>query len=180
MSHPHRRPSDYSRGSSPRVERTLSVTEASFQSLGLHETAGAQHLSVPSSYGPPSSRHRRPSYPRGQLDPNFVQPQYESYPRNASPASFSSLQPASAFEPPALDHSDFASFPETASFSGRTTPFSTSSLDSTNMRYSIVSHVSFPRLMRSPAVIRIRRPRRAASTQGQVTTHRDHLPKVSV
>ena len=135
MSRSHRRPADYSRGSSPHLDRNLSVTEASFQNLGLNETAGAQYPSGPSSYLLPAQPSRRPSYPRSGLNTGYLQPDYasSSYTRTASPASFSALDNSTSFGTNLLDPSDYQFFPDTGSFSSRPTPFSTSALDRTDM-----------------------------------------------
>lgn len=134
MSHrSHRRPSDYSRGSSPRIDRTLSVTEASFQNLGLSETAGAPQLSVPSPYT--SSSRRRPSALRSELSSDYLTTEYDpSGYRTTSPASFSNLpQPPSTFEPSLLDPGYDQLFAETTTYSSRASPFATSSLGRTAM-----------------------------------------------
>ncbi|CAD6573761.1 MAG: hypothetical protein ASARMPREDX12_006231 [Alectoria sarmentosa] len=137
MSRSHRRPSDYSRGSSPRIDRTLSVTEASFQNLGLNETAGAQYQSGPSSYLLPDQRSRRPSYPRSGLNSGYLQPDYvsSSYTRAASPASFSALENSTSFGTTLLDPSDYQLFSGTGTFSSRISPFSTGALGRTDMGY---------------------------------------------
>jgi len=129
MSRSHRRPSEYSRGSSPRLDRTLSVTEASFQNLGLNETAGAHHLSVPSAYDTPSQRHRRPSNLRSELSSNYLPPEYDtgSYYRTASPASFD-LQPS--YGTSILDEV-YQLSPEPSAISARASPFSTSAVGRT-------------------------------------------------
>ena len=57
----------------------IAVTEASFQSLGLHPSAGSsQYSNQLSAYQASSSQHRRPSYTA--LDPatTYLQPTYES------------------------------------------------------------------------------------------------------
>ncbi|KAF6228150.1 hypothetical protein HO133_007880 [Letharia lupina] len=135
MSRSHRRPSDYSRGSSPRIDRNLAVTEASFQNLGLNETAGAQYQSGPSSYLLPDQRSRRPSYPRSELSSGYLQPDYvsSSYTRAASPASFSALENSTSFGTTLLDPSDYQLFSDTGTFSTRASPFSTSVLGRTDM-----------------------------------------------
>lgn len=135
MSRSHHRPSDYSRGSSPRIDRNLSVTEASFQNLGLNETAGAQYQAGPSSYLLPDQRSRRPSYPRSGLSSGYLQPDYvsSSYTRAASPASFSALENSTSFGTTLLDPSDYQLFSETGTFSSRASPFSTSALGRTDM-----------------------------------------------
>lgn len=135
MSRSHRRPSDYSRGSSPQIDRTLSVTEASFQNLGLNETAGASYQSGPSSYLLPDQRSRRPSYPRSGLSSGYLQPDYvsSSYTRAASPASFSALENSTSFGTTLLDPLDYQLFSETGSYSTRASPFSTSALGRTDM-----------------------------------------------
>ena len=135
MSRSHRRPSDYSRGSSPHIDRNLSVTEASFQNLGLNETAGAQYQSAPSSYLLPDQRSRRPSYPRSGLSSGYLQPDYasSSYTRAASPASFSALENSTSFGSNLLDPSDYQLFSDTGTFSSRASPFSTSALGRTDM-----------------------------------------------
>lgn len=145
MSRSHRRPTDYSRGSSPRIDRNLSVTEASFQNLGLNETAGAQYQSGPSSYLLPDQRSRRPSYPRSGLNSGYLQPDYvsSSYTRAASPASFSALENSTSFGTTLLDPSDYQLFSDTGTFSSRISPFSTSALGRTDMGYieRLLSHV---------------------------------------
>lgn len=129
MSRPHRRPSDYSRGSSPRIDRSLSVTEASFQNLGLSETAGTPHLSISSPYHQSSNR-RRPSALRSELSSDYLTTAYDpsGYHRTTSPTSFSNLQSNSTFESSLLDPEYDSLFAETATYSGRASPFSTSSL----------------------------------------------------
>ncbi len=137
MSRSHRRPSDYSRGSSPHIDRTLSVTEASFQNLGLNETAGAQYQSGPSSYLLPDQRNRRPSYPRSGLSSGYLQPDYvsSSYTRTASPASFPALDSSTSFGTTLLDPSDYQFFSDSGTFSSRVSPFTTSALGRTDMGY---------------------------------------------
>ena len=128
MSRSYRRPSDYSRGSSPRTDRSLSVTEASFQNLGLNETAGAQQLSIPSSYNNPDTRRRRPSNLRSELSSAYLPSEYgpSGYHRTASPASFDDLQPSSSFVTSLLEPEDYSTlFPGQADFSGRASPFPT-------------------------------------------------------
>ena len=135
MSRSHRRPSDYSRGSSPHIDRNLSVTEASFQNLGLNETAGAQYQSAPSSYLLPDQQSRRPSYPRSGLSSGYLQPDYvsSSYTRAASPSSFSALENSTSFGTSLLDPSDYQLFSDPATFSSRASPFSTSAFGRTDM-----------------------------------------------
>ena len=135
MSRSHRRPSDYSRGSSPRIDRTLSVTEASFQNLGLNETAGAQHLSVPSSYQSTSNRQRRQSYGHSEVSSSYFQPEYDptSYTRSASPTSYANFQRSTTFGTALLDPQDYQIFPDTSTFSGRASPFAASALSRTDM-----------------------------------------------
>lgn len=132
MSRSQRRPSDYSRGSSPRVNRTLSVTEANFQNLALSETAGAPQLSLTSSYQP--SSRRRPSALRSEVSSDYLTTDYDpsSY-RSTSPASYSNLQPSSAYGSSLLETDYDQLFADTASYSGRASPFSTSSVSRTAM-----------------------------------------------
>jgi hypothetical protein len=127
MSRSHRSPPGYSRGSSPRVDRSLAVTEASFQNLGLSETAGAQQLAVPSSYQSSDRSRRRPSNIRGDLSPSYLQPEYDpDYHRTASPVPFAEdLHQPSTFGTPLLDPADYQLFPGTADYSGRESPFAT-------------------------------------------------------
>ena len=127
MSRSHRTPSTYSRGSSPRVDRSLAVTEASFQNLGLNETAGAQQLSVPSPYHSSDRSRRRPSNVHGEPSPSYIPSEYDptDYHRTASPASFEDLQQPSTYGTSLLDPADYQLFPGTADFSGRVSPFST-------------------------------------------------------
>lgn len=145
MSRSHRRPSEYSRGSSPRIDRTLSVTEASFQNLGLNETAGAHHLSIPSAYETPSQRHRRPSGLRSELSSNYLPSEYDttSFYRTASPVPFD-LQPPSTYDTSILDE-EYPLFPEVSTISTRGSPFS-STISRTAMGYSHVCDVPRPRL----------------------------------
>ena len=68
----------------------LAVTEASFQSLALHPSAGSsQYSHSPSAYQAPPSQYRRPSY--AAVDPGtaYLQPTYES----SNFAAGSSLNP---------------------------------------------------------------------------------------
>ena len=128
MSRSHRRPSDYSRGSSPRIERSLTVTEASFQNLGLSETAGTPQLSIPSPYQQSSGR-RRPSALSSELSSDYITPGYDpsAYQRTTSPTSFSHLQqPSSSFGTPLLDPDYNEIFGDASSYSGRVSPFETS------------------------------------------------------
>lgn len=134
MSRSHRRPSDYSRGSSPCIDRTLSVTEANFQNLGLNETAGAPHLSTSSPYQ--SSSRRRPSTLRSELSSDHLTTEYDpsGYHRTTTPTSFSNLQqPSSTFESSLLDPDYDQLFAETTSYGSRASPFATSSLGRTAM-----------------------------------------------
>ena len=132
MSRSHRRPSDYSRGTSPRINRTLSVTEANFQNLGLNETAGAPTISVTPSYQ--ASTRRRPSALRSEVGSDYLTTDYDpsSY-RSTSPASYSSLQPSSTYGSSLLETDYNQLFADTASYSDRASPFSTSSLGRTAM-----------------------------------------------
>ena len=129
MSRSHRRPSDYSRGSSPRIDRTLSVTEASFQNLGLSETVGTPLLSISSPYQQPSGRRRPPAF-RGELSSDYLASEYDpsAYQRTASPSSFSNLQPSTSFGSTLLDPDYDQLFAETTSYPGRASPFSTTPL----------------------------------------------------
>lgn len=134
MSRSHRRPSEYSRGSSPRIDRTLSVTEASFQNLGLSETAGAPQLSISSPYQPSNRRQR--SAPRSEYSSDYLTSEYDpsGYHRTTSPSSFSNLQqPPSTYEPSLLDPDYDQLFVESANYPSRATPYATSSLDRTAM-----------------------------------------------
>lgn len=142
MSRTTRRPSEYSRGSSPQIERTLSVTEASFQNLGLNETAGAHHLSVPSAYNAPSQRHHRPSGLRSEFNSTYLPSEYDtsSYYRTASPTSFD-LQHSSTYDTSILDE-DYQLFPEASHISARASPFATSTVSRTAMGYSHVPRIS--------------------------------------
>jgi len=132
MSRSHRRPPDYSRGNSPRINRTLSVTEASFQNLGLSETVPAPQLSVTSPYQ--SSSRRRPSALRSEVDSGYLTTEYDptSY-RTTSPASYSNLQPNPAYESSLLDTDYDQLFADSSTYSGRASPFPTSSLSRTAM-----------------------------------------------
>ncbi len=134
MSRSHRRPSEYSRGSSPRIDRTLSVTEASFQNLGLSETAGAPQLSITSPYQ--LSSRRRPSALRSELSSDYLTTEYDpsGYHRTASPASYSNLQQGSStFDSSLLDPDYDQLFAETTNYGSRASPFATSSLGRTAM-----------------------------------------------
>ena len=127
MSRPHRRPSEYSRNSSPRLDRTLSVTEANFQNLGLSETAGNPLLPISSSYQQLSGRRRPPAF-RGELSSDYLAPEYDpsAYQRTASPSSFSNLPPSASFGTPLIDPEYDQLFAET-SYTGRASPFATTS-----------------------------------------------------
>ena len=129
-----RRPSDYSRGNSPRIDRNLSVTEASFQNLGLSETAGAPHLLVPSTYQ--SSSRRRPSALRSQVSSDYLTTDYApSTYRATSPAFYANPQPTSTYGSSLLEPDYDQLFPDTTAYSDRGSPFSTSSR---TMGYSIL------------------------------------------
>ena len=132
MSRSHRRPSDYSRGSSPRVDRTLSVTEAHFQNLGLSETVTAPQLSIQTSY-PPTVR-RRPSTLRGEVSSDYLTPPYDpsSY-RTTSPLAYSTIQPSSTYGSSFAEPDYDQLFADTASYSGRVSPFPAGSLGRTAM-----------------------------------------------
>lgn len=133
MSRSHRRPSEYSHGSSPRINRTLSVTEASFQNLGLSETAGAPQLSISSPYQ--SANRRQRSALRSEYTSDYLPSEYQSgYQRTTSPASFSNLQqPPSTYEPSLLDPDYDQLFVGTADYPNRASPFVASPLDRTAM-----------------------------------------------
>ena len=120
-----RRPSDYSRGSSPRVNRALSVTEAGFQNLGLSETVAAPQLSITSPYQSSSTSRRRPSTLRSEVSSEYLSAEYDptSY-RSTSPASYSSLQPSSTYGSSLLETDYDQLFADAGSFSGRVSPFS--------------------------------------------------------
>ena len=101
MSRSHSSSSRHSRDRRSREDRTLAVTEASFQGLQLGETVGASHLTVPSSYHSSSHTSRRPS-PRADLSAGYVQTGYDpTYsPRPATYGNFPGSQhTGSAFEP---------------------------------------------------------------------------------
>ena len=131
MSRPHRRPSDYSRGNSPRLGRTLSVTEASFQNLGLSETAGAPQLSITPSYQ--HSSRRRPSALRSEVSSDYLTTEYDptTY-RPTSPAAYPSLQPNPAYESSLLE-TDYDLFADSSTYGGRASPFPTAPLSRTAM-----------------------------------------------
>ena len=179
MSRSYRRPSDYSRASSPRVDRSLSVTEASFQNLGLSETAGAQQLSVPSPYHNPDSRRRRPSNLRSELGPTYLPSQYDpsGYHRTASPASFQDLQPASPFRTSLLDPEDYQLFPGTADFGDRASPFS-NTLPRSAMGYPKNPNLLRSLLTRPKAIIRFKTQCRATAIQARMLRPSLHLSGV--
>ena len=134
MSRSYRRPSDYSRGNSPRIDRNLSVTEASFQNLGLSETAGAAHLSVPSSYQ--SSSRRRPSALRSEVSSDYLTTDYDpSTYRGTSPVFYANPQPTSAYGSSILESDYDQLFADTTAYNDRASPFSTSSLSRSTMGY---------------------------------------------
>lgn len=133
MSRP-RQASSHSRGSSPFGDRSLSVTEATFQDLHLNETAGGQHLSIPPSY-----RVERPSYPRSELSASYLQSGFDpsNYSRNSSSESF--INPLRASPAPTFGISDsdplnFQIDPETANFHVQPNPSDPSVLNRTAMR----------------------------------------------
>lgn len=138
MSRP-RQASSHSRGSSPFGDRSLSLTEATFQDLHLDETAGGQHLSIPPSYQVADPRYRRPSYPRSELSASYLQSGFDpsNYSRNSSSESF--INPLRASPAPALGISDsdpltFQIDPETANFHVQTNPSEPAILSRTDMR----------------------------------------------
>lgn len=138
MSRP-RQASSHSRGSSPFGDRSLSVTEATFQDLHLSETAGGQHLSIPPSYQVSDPRYRRPSYPRSELSASYLQSGFDpsNYSRNSSSESFISplrASPAPAFGIPDSDPLSFRIDPETSNFHVQTNPSDPAILSRTDMR----------------------------------------------
>lgn len=143
MSRSHRRPSGYSRGNSPHIDHTLSVTEASFQNLGLSETAGAPQLSIPSSYQ--SSSRRRPSALRSEVSSDYLTTDYDptAY-RRTSPAFYPNPQSSSTYGSSLLESDYDQLFADTTTYNDRASPFPTSSLSRTAMGYvePFVSQVS--------------------------------------
>lgn len=135
MSHSPRYPSDYSCGSSPGVDRSLSVTEASFHGLHLKKTASAQHLLVPYSHGSPSRISRRHSQPRSSSNSEFLQPDLDlsSY-RTPSPATYPDLSRASTYGATSLDPQDYQPFSEISSFDNRSNPYALGTSPRANMR----------------------------------------------
>ena len=127
MSRSHQRPSDYSRVSSPRLDRTLSVTEASFSNLGLSETTGNPLLSISSSPYQQLSGRRRPPTIRGELSSDYLAPEYDpsAYQRTASPSSFSNLPPSAPFNTAPVDLDYDQLWAEATSYTGRASPFAT-------------------------------------------------------
>lgn len=138
MSRP-RQASSHSRGSSPFGDRSLSVTEATFQDLHLNETAGGQHLSIPPTYQVADPRYRRPSYTRSELSASYLQSGFDpsNYSRNSSSESF--INPLRASPAPAFGISDsdplnFQIDPETANFHVQTNPSDRATLNRIDMR----------------------------------------------
>lgn len=134
-----RQASSHSRRSSPFGDRSLSVTEATFQDLHLNETAGGQHLSIPPSYQVADPRHRRPSYPRSELSASYLQSGFDpsNYSRNSSSESFINplrTSPAPAFGISDPDPLSFQIDPETASFHAQPNPSDPAVLSRTDMR----------------------------------------------
>ena len=108
MSHSYSQASHHSRGARPRAGSGMSVTEASFQNLGLHETAGT-HRSI-SSYRPQDQRSPRSSYCRGDLPSNYPPTGYETSTLAPASASETYIDPqrlSSNYIPSATDPSDY-------------------------------------------------------------------------
>lgn len=111
----------HSRRSSTRGDHNLSVTQATFQELNLHETAGSHHLSLPAAYQNPDSRYRRPSYPHSELGTSYLQSGYDpsSYSRASSSGRFINPQgtsPVPTFGIPDPDPLNFSIDPDTTTF----------------------------------------------------------------
>ncbi|KAL6714513.1 hypothetical protein ACLMJK_007938 [Lecanora helva] len=142
MSRSYRRPSDYSLGNSPRIDRNLAVTEATFQNLGLSETAGTPHLTVPSTYQ--TSNRRRPSTVRPEVSSSdYLSPNYDptTY-RATSPAYYSNPNPSSTFGSSVISSDYDQLFADPTTYPDRASPFSTSSLNRNTMGYANLSVAS--------------------------------------
>ena len=91
MSRSYRHPSDYSRGSSPNINRDLAVTEDSFSNLALSQTAGPEPY--PSSPYYSLDQHRRRPSSRGAYSSSYLLP--DSVPSS----SYTPPDQSTAFEP---------------------------------------------------------------------------------
>lgn len=112
MSRP-RHASSHSRGHSFLGDRSLSLTEATFQDLRLSETTGSQHLSLPSACQPLDPPYRQLLYPRSELSASYLQPAYEpsNYSRKSSSESFINLLRTSPAPASGTSDPDPAAFP---------------------------------------------------------------------
>lgn len=137
MSRAHGRPSDYPSGTTPRADRSLSVTEASFQNIRLNENAGAHQSNTGSSY-PYSQSRRRTSHHWGDLSSSYLQPHYDpsssAYTRRHSPAPYSGLDSSSLYSTSFSDPQDYPYLSE-SSVTGRASPYSTELRS--EMRYAV-------------------------------------------
>ena len=116
MSHSYSHAPHHSRGGRPRAGSGVSVTEASFQNLGLHETAGTHRSS--SSYRSQDQRSPRSSYRRGDLQSNYLPTGYDTSslaPASQSEAYIDPQRLSSNYIPSATDTSDYLN-PQSATY----------------------------------------------------------------
>ena len=85
--------SSHSRGGRSRGESNISVTEASFQNLQIHETAGSHHSPVPSTYTPQDPRYPRASHHRGETASSYLQAGFDT-------SSFGPISPSETYIDP--------------------------------------------------------------------------------
>ena len=129
--------SSHSRRNSARGDRNVPVTQPTIPDLGLSETAGSQHLSLPSSYHTSDSPYLRPSYPQTELTASYLESGYDpsSYSRASSLEGF--IHPRCASPDPTFGISD----PD---------PLSFSSIDPDAGNFHIQQNISDPASLSRP------------------------------
>lgn len=133
MSRRPRYASSHSRGSSPRRDSSLPVTEATYQDLHLNKTSSSNsiishhhhhHLTVPSSYQASNSRQRQASYPPTDLTAHYLPAGYEPSQYSRPPSSERLIDPRhisaiSSFGIVDPDPLNFPIEPSSAAFNGQ-------------------------------------------------------------
>lgn len=142
-----RLPPSHSRRSSTRGDHNLSVTQATFQDLSLHETAGTQHLALPLAYQNSDPRYRRPSYPQSELGTSYLQSGYDpsSYSRASSSERFINPQRTSPVPTFGISDPDPLSFsidPDAANFEIAQNISDPAILSRSDMRYVEENQIS--------------------------------------
>lgn len=118
MSRSYSHGSSHSRGNRSRADSSISVTQASFQDLGLHETAGT-HRSSSSSYHSHDQRSPRSAYRRDNIPSNYLQTEYNTASYAPAPPSESFIDPqrlSTNYIPPVAEQSDYLT-PQSSSYS---------------------------------------------------------------